>query len=136
MESSSSFFALHSSYSRSLQFFGSPVLRCRRRFLLPRRQSASGFVGCDGSRGVNPETMSLSFPLFRLTASVFVAIFVFSGLVSGVVSVSSAPDRRRFLSDATVLGLGDDSRSGVDSFFLFSLDDVEVVEALGADARV
>ena len=62
--------------------------------------------------------------------------FVFSGLVSGVVSVSSAPDRRRFLSYATVLGLGDDSRSGVDSFFLFSLDDVEVVEALGADARV
>ena len=136
MESSSSFFALHSSYSRSLQFlvlrsFAAGVVFC---FL--GAKSASGFVGCDGSRDVKPETMSLFFPLFRLTASVFVAIFVFSGLVSGVVSVSSAPGRRRSLSDATVLGFGDDSRSGVDSFPLFSLDDVELVETLGADARV
>ena len=42
METSSSFFALHSSYSCTLQFFGSPVLRCRRRFLLPRRQVGVG----------------------------------------------------------------------------------------------
>ena len=84
---------------------------------------------------MKPETMSLSFPLFRLTASVFVAIY-FSGLVSGVVSVSSAPGRRRSLSGATALGSGDDFRSGVDSFSLFSLDDVELVETVGADARV
>ena len=135
MESSSSFFALHSSYSRSLQFlvlrsFAAGVVSC---FL--GAKSASGFVGCDGSRDVKPETMSLSFPLFRLTASVFVAIY-FSGLVSGVVSVSSAPGRRRSLSGATALGSGDDFRSGVDSFSLFSLDDVELVETVGADARV
>ena len=116
--------------------FGSPVLRCRRRFLLPRRQVGVGL--CWLRRSSRYES--------RNDVAVFSSFFSDGVGLCRNFCFFRPCFRRRFrllgagsasvLSYATVLGLGDDSRSGVDSFFLFSLDDVEIVEALGADARV
>ena len=98
-------------------FFGSPVLCCRRRFLLPRRQIGVGLRWMQRFSGLTtlPERGVDSFSLWRrsLMNSSF---FSFSGLVSGVVSASSAPVGVGFFLDATVLGIDDASQSGVDSF--------------------
>ena len=92
-------------------FSGSPVLCCRRRFLLPRRQVGVGLRWMRRFSGLTtlPERGVDSFSLWRrsLMNSSF---FSFSGLVSGVVSASSAPVGVGFFLDATVLGFDDASR--------------------------
>ena len=98
-------------------FFGSPVLCCRRRFLLPRRQVGVGLRWMQRFSGLTtlPERGVDSFSLWRrsLMNSSF---FSFSGLVSGVVSSSSAPVGVGFFWMRRFSGLTTLPESGVDSF--------------------
>ena len=92
-------------------FFGSPVLCCRRRFLLPRRQVGVGLRWMQRFSGLTtlPERGVDSFSLWRRSLMNSSFFLVLRPCFRRRFRPLGA-DRRRFFLDATVLGFDDASR--------------------------